>query len=144
MIAPPVNDRGFVAVGLCAKALRFLEMHNNHNYLYYGDLGGTATVKFGRLPLHGQLRSTACCDGASFNVEVIFGVGICAQALRMLELRYDHNYLYYGDPGGAATVKFGGLLLRGQLRSTACCDSPPINDRGFRSVGLCAKALRFL
>ncbi len=119
-------------------------MHNNHNYLFYDNPGGEATVKCGGLPLRGRLRSTACCDGPSVIGVGSFELGVRAKALRFLEKHNSHNYLYYGDPGGVATVKFGGLPLRGQLRSTACCDSPPINDRGFRSVGLCAKALRFL
>ena len=92
----------------------------------------------------GRLRSTACCGRLLITSGLFRSVGLPAKALRFLEMHNNHNYLYYGDPGGAATVKFGGLPLRGQLRSTACCDSPPINDRGFRSVGLRAKALRFL
>ena len=119
-------------------------MHNNHNYLFYDNPGGEATVKCGGLPLRGRLRSTACCDSPPVNDRGFVAVGLCAKALRFLEMHNSHNYLYYGDLGGEGTVKYRGLPLRGRLRSTACCDRPPINDRGFRSVGLCAKALRFL
>ena len=78
-------------MGLCAKALRFLEMHNNHNYLYYGDPGGEATVKYGGLPLRGRLRSTACCVIGVGSFEL----GVRAKALRFLEMHNSHNYLYY-------------------------------------------------
>ena len=83
----------------------------------------------------------ACCDGPSVNVEGSFAVGLCAKALRFLEMHTDHNYLYYGDPGGAATAKCGGRPLRGRLRSMACCDGPSVNIEGSFAVGLCAKAL---
>ena len=96
-----------------------------------------------------NLRALARTPNSELPLPMITGglfrsVGLPAKALRFLEMHNNHNYLYYGDPGGAATAKYGGRPLHGQLRSTACCDSPPINDRGFRSVGLCAKALRFL
>ena len=99
-------------------------MHSNHNYLFYDYPGGEATVKCGGLPLRGQLRSTACCDSPPINDRGFVAVGLCAKALRFLEMHNNHNYLYYGDPGGAATVKFGGLPLRGQLRSMGCCHGP--------------------
>ena len=83
-------------------------------------------MKYGGLPLRGRLRSTACCDGPSVIGVGSFELGVRAKALRFLEKHNSHNYLYYGDPGGEATVKYGGLPLRGRLRSTACCDGPSV------------------
>ena len=119
-------------------------MHNNHNYLFYDNPGGEATVKYRGLPLRGRLRSTACCAGPSVIGVGSFELGVRAKALRFLEKHNSHNYLYYGDPGGEATVKYGGLPLRGRLRSTACCDGPSVIGVGSFEFGVRAKALRFL
>ena len=69
-------------------------MHNNHNYLYYGDPGVQRhEVKCGGLPLCGQLRSMTCRDGPSIAGEGNFELGARAKAFRVLGMHNNHNCL---------------------------------------------------
>ena len=56
-----------------------------------------------------------------------------------------HNYFFYGNLEDEATVKCGGLPLRGRLRSKACCDGTAIiGEEGFASCGASCQGRQFL